>query len=1160
MEWTRAQKDTIETRGKNILVSAAAGSGKTAVLIERIKQLVTEDKVDIDRFLITTFTNAAAAEMKSRLEKAIEAQMAEPGADVEFLGKQLSLIPGANISTFHTFALEVMRRYFYLTDLEPGFKIGDDVEVSIMKNEAVDRLFEDRFENDNEAFTGFLRKYSGDRNDDRIKKNIVSLYNEMRSIPDYMEWAERSTELLNGESPAAALGLDVFVYDLVKDGLARAVEMYGEAAELLEAAGIDSICEKAYNDAEKVEKVAQALGEPGTVAERLEKCRSSMETLKFNTMRASKDQQEDYETIKERVSSLRKSGKKILDDIKKKYFARRMEEYDRELKELYEDTAYLTGLLGEFESVFREMKAERNIVDFDDVMHYAIDILRNDMAADEYRDKFRYIFIDEFQDSNMLQETIVGRISREDNLFMVGDVKQSIYKFRLAEPEIFKRKYRQYSEGGDENSIKIDLSSNFRSKFNVTETVNRVFDSVMDDYDENARLRCSIDREHPGMRSEYHIAVAAGYNGDMDADPEKELVAELIRECLGKRIYDVKGGITREVEYRDIVVLSRSRSSIGSLEKFLNDRGIPAYGENTGGYFETVEVQVFVNILRVIDNTRQDIPLISVMRSPVFDFDVRELAAIRIAEREGSFYDAVRAFSCRETEGDGSGAEERLAAKVRNMFDTISYWKELRNTVTLEELTRILLYDTGYFDYCSGLPAGNRRISNLRLLVEKAGQFEQGSHSGLYGFISYIEAMKKNNISVGEAKMLGEGENVVRVMTVHKSKGLEFPVVILTGTGRKIRHRGAGSGTIMHKDLALGMPHVNIEEKWHRKTLLQRAIEDKKAAEEYEEEIRILYVAMTRAMDHLILTGTVKDPEKLESPADRPDSFMGMVYGSMRDGEDIIAVHDEEQAVAAEMTDIMERVVADDVFGESANERDDEFMKLIDERLSYVYPYEDAAGLRSKYSVTELSNAGKREQSGREGVSEGGPAGQNAGQTELMRPAFSMGEPVLTAAQKGTAMHLVMEKLDFRKAVSSGSGYIAEVAEKLRGDGMLTDGEFKAINVENIAAFFRHDVGMRAAGAEKLYKEREFISCRQMRGTEVIVQGVIDCYFEEDGGIVLIDYKNSHMATRSEEEIVETYADQIKQYGRALEEACHMPVREAYLYLFESGRFVPVKM
>lgn len=1148
MEWTKPQKETIETRGKNILVSAAAGSGKTAVLIERITRLVIDEKTDIDRFLITTFTNAAAAEMKSRLEKAISKQMDEPGADRSFLRRQLSMMPRANISTFHTFALEVMRRYFYLTDLEPGFSIGDDVEVSIMKNDAAARLFEDRFGEDYDAFSLFLRKYSSDRSEERIKKNIISLYDEMRSIPQYMDWAERTSRLLDAKSPSEALGLTGFIADEVEKGVAEACRLYERAAQTLEEAGIDSLSEKAAQDVEKLTDMAERLGQKDAAAEKLELFNDFISTVKFNQMRAAKSQQEDYDQVKEQVSRLRKGGKKALDDLKKKYFARTMEDYDEELRAGYEDTMYLTGLLKEFEEIFREMKADRNMVDFDDVMHYAILILRDDMAADEYRKRFRYIFIDEFQDSNMLQEAIVGRITDGRNLFMVGDVKQSIYKFRLAEPEIFRRKYQLYARQSEENSVKIDLNSNFRSKLLVTETVNRVFSSAMEGYDENARLKCTVDEVHPGMATQCHIvdgSEAEDIRGDLD--PEAQLVAELIRESLGNEIYDVKKGVARKVEYRDIVVLSRSRSAIGRMERFLNNEGIPAYGENTGGYFETVEVQVFVNLLRIIDNTRQDIPLISVMRSPVFDFHVRELAAVRIEKRDGSFYDAVRAFAEADHGGDEDAAA--LAAKIEEMFHQIACWKELKNTVTLEELTRILLYDTGYFDYCSGLPAGKRRISNLRLLVEKAGQFEQNSHSGLYGFISYIEAMKKNNISIGEAKVLGEGENVVRVMTVHKSKGLEFPIVILTGMGRMIRYRGAGTSTVMHKDLALGMPHVDLEGKWHRKTLLQRVIEAKKAEEELEEEIRILYVAMTRAMDQLLLTGTVKDPEKLEESGGKAGSFLEMIYAPMKEAGETIEIHRGGAGAVLQARQAVSDIHMADIFDRSRKERNEEAIQLIDERLSFIYPYEDAAGVKSKYSATEMSRAGLSERDRRITAA------------DFMRPDFSVEKKQLTAAQAGTAMHLVMEKLDFRQALSLGKGYIRQVAEELHRDQRLSDEEMEAVDIDNIDAFFRQDVGRRAATAEVMYKEREFISGRRIKGAEVIVQGMIDCYFQEDDGLVLIDYKNTHAdGEADEEETVRRYEGQMRIYAEALEEAGGKAVKEAYLYLFGLKKFIPVKI
>ncbi len=1258
MQWTDAQKKTIETRNSNILVSAAAGSGKTAVLIERIKGLVLEDKTDIDRFLITTFTNAASAEMKARLEKAIREQMEKPGADRQFLKRQLSLMPRASISTFHTFALEVMRRYFYVTDLEPGFKIGDDTAVSIMKNESVDELFEKRFSEDYERFGDFLRKYSSDRSDKRLKQNIISLYDEMRSIPHYMSWAKESAEKLGAASPTAELGLDRFAAEETARQIKNAAQLYAKAADVLEEAGLEGLYAKAEADAQMV---AGMSADAGVYADRISAYGKFLGSLKFNQMRAAKDEKEDYAAVKDQVASLRKSGKKILDDLRGKYYQRSLSEYDEELNMLHADTLYLTELIEEFEQIFKQKKADRNIVDFDDVMHYAIDILSNDLVAAEYRDRFRYIFIDEFQDSNMLQETIIGRIAGKDNLFMVGDVKQSIYKFRLAEPEIFKAKYELYSQESETCSMKIDLSNNFRSKLKVTETVNRVFEKIMDGYDDNARLKCTVNPEHPGMATECHLVTAdAGEEEDYDnAKPEEKLILELIRQSLGREIYDVKKGVFRNAEYRDIVVLSRSKSSIKTLERFLNNEGVPAFGENTGGYFETVEVQVFTNLLRIIDNTSQDIPLISVMRCPVFDFSVKELASIRIEKKDGGFYDAVKAYA-------QDGRDENLRGKTDRMLQQLAYWKELKNTIPLEELIRILMYDTGYFDYCSGLPSGKQRISNLRLLVEKAEQFEQSSHSGLYGFITYIEAMKNNNLSVGEAKIIGENENVVRVMTVHKSKGLEFPIVILAGTGRMIKYKGAG-GSIMHKDFAIAMPHVNRDEKWHRKTLLQRVIESQKANEEFEEEIRILYVAMTRAMDQLLLTGTVKDPQKLEEIVGTGRSFAEMVYGPMTDAGECVVIHagaddggEESESAepesaeaksaeaeagtayvpAAALTDLTAAAGNGEDGGVCGSTEDadnknagdtpggagrnntlstadrEKLRNLIDERLSYEYPYMDAAGVKSKYSVTELNRLrrenemfrseggssadrqighprwiGEETQFGKfeassndvnvrdaapeqdapeklyDAAAEDTRADASGEKTEsvqhraaLARPAFSIEKNGISSTQAGTVMHLVVEKLDFAEALARGSDYIKETVGRLLDDGTITEEEAGVVRVDNINAFFRAEPGKRAAQAEHIYKEREFILRKNINGADTIVQGIIDCYFEEEDGIVLIDYKNSYAKDADrEKELVGRYEGQIEIYREALENAYGKPVKEAYLYLFGSRKFIEVR-
>ena len=1161
MQWTEAQAHTIESRGKNILVSAAAGSGKTAVLIERIKQLILQDKVDVDRFLITTFTNAASQEMRERLEQAIRKEMDQPDADRAFLKRQLDLMYKANIGTFHNFALEVMHRYFYLTELEPGFVIGDEIQVSILKKESVDALFETRFEEDFDRFKAFLRKYSGDRNENRLKDNMISLYDELRSVPDYFKWARESAEWLRSDNVLSMTGIAMFLIQAFYDGLGKARRYFVEAADLLADNSVWSLAEKAREDVERLDSLEEIMSlEPEQGVSRwdeldlLFRAGELMGDLKFNTMRAAKDEKDDYEAVKETVSVLRKKGKKEIDDLKKKYFSRSRTEAETELKSLFGDTAYLVELLEEFEQIFREKKKEKNMVDFDDVMHYASKILDDPMVAEEYREKFTYIFIDEFQDSNMLQEIIAGKICRENNLFMVGDVKQSIYKFRLAEPEIFRSKYELYKKEEETQSEKIDLNSNFRSKKNVTRTVNTVFEKVMEDYDEDARLHCTAPEEYPGYPTRVTIIdrsdEAELEDGDMLESTDREIatIARIVSENKGQPIFDVKKQVERSVEYRDIVILSRNRHTIPAIEKALNDQGIPAFGENPGGYFESVEIEIFVNLLKVIDNIRQDIPLISVMHSPIFDFTAKELAKIRIAFREGSFYQAIRSYA--ETP-----VEVPLQEKVRKMLEQLTYWKQLRRTVSLEELLRVLLYETGYYDYCSGLPVGKQRISNLRMLVEKAATFEESNYTGLYGFLSYIDAMKKNNLSMGEAKTIGENEDVVRIMTVHKSKGLEFPVVILAGAGRTIRFRGSGSSMEMHKDCGIGLPLVNREEGWHKKTLLQRVIEGKKAAEELEEEVRILYVALTRAIDRLEIVGTVKDLDSLDEEQAGKRSFLDMVYAPLKlTGEEICVEHlaSEEGADELQETgtsrrhstkDLMQQLqrTAQRAAAYQLTAEEQSRMEQINAGLSYQYPYSDAVKGKSKYSVTELA----------------GGSTVSSDEILLQKPEFTREHEGLTAAQRGSAMHLVMEHLDFAKALEHGGSYIRETVEKLRSTGALSEQEAKAIRIDQIQGFFAAPTGRRAAQARTLQKEREFILQKDVSGTQAIVQGIIDCFFEEEDGMVIIDYKNSYVGSEAEEEeLRQRYGEQLALYKEALEASWGRPVKETWLYLFYLKKFI----
>ena len=1198
MRWTSAQEKTITTRDKNILVSAAAGSGKTTVLIERIKQLVLEDYVDIDRFLITTFTNAAAAEMKEKMEKAIHGELdqmraggsAKAGGSAEeqeryaFLQKQLQLLPTASISTFHTFSLGIMRDFFYLTDLQPGFIIGDETRLQIMQRDSVDEVFERRFEEDSEAFKAFLRKYSGDRSDERLKDQVLDIYKKIRSIPRYLDWAKEQTEALKSEDPVRALGIDRFLMEESYNGLGDAIRWFDAAARILHKEETEGIYLKARQDVEKLEQIRQlaedALAE-GHGDDALEALAEALKEFKANVMRASAAEKDAYAAVKEDVSWLRDQGKKCIDDLKKKYFSQSLEEAGEVLRDVADDTAYFIGLVEETEQVYRRHKGDQNLVDFDDCMHYAIEILEDENAAADYRERFKYIFIDEYQDSNMLQEEIIGRIARDNNLFMVGDVKQSIYKFRLAEPEIFRDRYEEYRSGRDENSIRIDLNNNFRSRRTIRDAVNRIFAVIMDGYDDDAALHGPEDETGPaGYPVSLHILSQAADDDVLEELTEAEVIAGIIRQTLGQPITERDGSV-RPAGYGDIAVLSRGGAAIPQIERFLNNEGIPSYGETDGGYYETVEIQVFLNFLRVISNMNQDVPLISVMSSVVFDFTPRQLAQIRVEYRDGSFYSAVRRYA-------EQGSDEAIREKIGRMLDQIALWKEIARTLPLDELMRRLLYETGYYDYCSGLPTGRQRTSNLRLLLVKAAAYEETSHMGLYGFLAYVEAMRRTNQKVSEASLVGEGKDVVRIMTVHKSKGLEFPVVILAGAGKQIVTSSDGKAPAMHKDFAVALPEVNLQLHWSRKSLLQKVIAGKHKREGLEEEIRILYVALTRPMQKLAIVGSVKDVSKLQPFAVRK-SYLEMIYGTMcemaadpaaaevivhRPGEvwpaggtgaepaeptepaEPAAEVGEEPGSAAGGTAAEPAGAEPSGAAAGAGAAEPAAGPEIDpeeiaRRLSFVYPYQKQQKVKTKYSVTELS----KQKDG--STSEAGPKIPNL--LDLPLEDTKEKEKKLSANEIGTAMHTCMERIDFHAALEQGEAYIRQEVDRLLEQGILTPEEHEAIRPEHLAEFFSTEIGARAARAPMLCREKEFLLQKEIEGMPTIVQGVIDCYFEDEQGLVLIDYKNSWAKDEAAEQIlIERYEGQIRLYAEALEAVLGRPVSEAWLYLFKSRRFIRV--
>ena len=956
VRWTPEQAEAITRRGQNLLVAAAAGSGKTAVLVERIKRLILEERCAIDHMLIVTFTNAAAAEMKEKIEKAIrreidrvaeaiadadaegsaavrshaeakaEAEAGVDGAacgqdgnhagkqssarressdasraalqrDLVFLKRQLDLLPNANISTFHAFALEVIRRFFYLIDVEPNFKICDNSRQMILRGQAMDELLEEFFEADDAEFYEFLKSYSGDRNENRFRQMIESTFDTIQSLPEPAEWLREKVEELNPAHGIEAFAESAVMRELWEDTearLARAKAQLLKTAEFAALHSLEGVRELTLADlgmAEELEALAAARDFDGMVS-RLDGFR--LKTLSKKIFAETADFDESaMADVREMVEQNRAPLKSCAKDLKTAYFYDVFQSIAEDVHAGYPSACFFARALLRYGEIYAEKKREKGLLDFNDIEHNAYEILKDAEAAAFYREKFLHIFVDEYQDSNVIQEALIERLQSGRNLFTVGDIKQSIYMFRLAEPEIFRARYHRYdaltAERGEESpSLCIDLNRNFRSKTGVLDFINQVFYDAMEDYDARAALypgdSCA---ERRSVKPLLYLAQTP-WDEDGEADDELKLLrkaekealaaVKIIRDHLGRTIYDSKARKERSLEKKDIVILMRGMKNYGDLfYKILTENNLPAYVDDNDGFFDTIEINTFMALLALLDNPKQDIPLLTVLRSEIFDFSVEELTAVRIAQKEGSYYQAL--VSCAgENTGEACGAagaeamarsgrfaDEALREKCAAALRSLRKWSRLASLLPLDELIWELLLETGFYLAMGAMPSGSRRQANLRALVDKALAYQDSQDGSLYGFMEYIDAVKERKVSMGQVKMVGEDDDTIRIMTIHKSKGLEFPMVLLAGYCRKLNYTTIGKGPAVHKTLGLGFPVVHYRESWYRTSITQNVIRAKIRREEAAEEKRVLYVAMTRAKDFLCLLGIEDDPQEAVS-------------------------------------------------------------------------------------------------------------------------------------------------------------------------------------------------------------------------------------------------------------------------------------------------------
>jgi len=1262
VSWTTEQQQVIDLRNRNILVSAAAGSGKTAVLVERIVKIITDKNhpVDIDHLLIVTFTNAAAAEMRERIGNAIEKALDEQPGD-EHLLRQLTLIHNAQITTIDSFCLYVVRNHFHEIDLEPNFRIGDEGELKLLREDVLGRVLEQNYEEPSEAFSDFVEGYASGRTDAALNEMILQLYEFSRSYPWPEKWLdsfvgiyriENREELDRAEWLAPLTENICFVLkdceQLLKQALA--ITQQDDGPDMYEKA-VQSDLEK-YESLSKLTSFCELYG--------------ALSDIKYDRLASSRGFEGDPDKL-ELVKSLREQAKDVVKKICKQYFFCSPEMMIEQLERTEPMLEEVVRLTKQFADEFAAAKRRKNLVDFHDVEHFALQILVDEetekakKTAEEFRDTFEEIMIDEYQDSNEVQETLLRSISREErgenNIFMVGDVKQSIYRFRLARPELFMKKYDSYSLE-ESTTQRIDLHKNFRSREEVLTCTNDIFYKIMArslgnvEYDAEAALYPGAS--YPVSADFIPEILLADSNDELLEDTEltdkktleAKIVAEEIKHLMKTQpVTDKAAGTLRAARYSDIVILLRSLSGwADSLVEVLNENGIPAHTVSSTGYFSTVEVQTVLSMLRLLDNPRQDIPMAAVLRSPMAGLTDEELAVLRLEDGSVPFHEAVlelaeglyeedgqKEISDSEADSEAGQKQGRNAdGKKEDDIETTAHrkllkfykkYRQLRQLVPdtpIHELIEIILRETGYGHYVAAMPAGNRRTANLNMLLEKAAAYEKTSYKGLFHFVRYIDELQKYDVDFGEADMVGENEDVVRIMSIHKSKGLEFPIVIVSGMGKNFNKQDTRSKMVLHPELGIGLDYMDGKKRIKSPTIAKKAIAKQIDLENLGEELRVLYVALTRAKEKLILTGTLKDAaEKLEfyrqqanlsKAADRPLSYLTregasgyldwilpavLSYGDkypIRIVEAAELVLNEVENQLEQNEDLTERI-------EEIEAADTQLVGQLKQRFSQRYPYQVDVLRKNKYSVSELKHRAMRERFEAE-QEETVPAFLEEPVTPTI-PLFIQREESVEqetpnrGALRGTAVHRVMECYDFASEKS-----VHEQMEAMEKEEKITADMRALVKEQTVADFVSSETGKRMALAQRggaLYREKPFVmgfteeelenygfgadsntdSCeniyektdsdqekeeqKKVRHEEdlTLIQGIIDVFWIEKDGIVLLDYKTDRV--QQAKELIDRYATQLKLYADALEQvfaARKLKVKEILIYSFSLEQLI----
>lgn len=1248
-KWTDEQLSAIKTRNCNLLVAAAAGSGKTAVLVERIIRIITnkDNPVDIDKLLVVTFTNAAAAEMRERIAAAISKALdKEPTS--KNLQKQLTLLNRANITTMHSFCLDVIKNNFHKIDLDPSFRIGDQTEGILIKDEVIETLFEEKYDQEDTEFTSLVEAFSTYKNDDNLKELIINMYNFIMSGPWPENWLKENAEAFNIET-MEKLNNSKWVLVLknsIKVEIEGYIKMLEKAIEIINLTdGLEPYLETFSNELYSIKNAYNSI-DCG-----LDDIYSSLCSISFGRLKSIKKDKVSDENAQNTVKSIRDDIKKKISELINNIFSVTPEEMLINIKGAYPTIKKLTEIVLEFGEKFSQKKKEKNILDFNDLEHLCLKILSDkdengniipSKTAIEFKNLFDEVLVDEYQDSNNVQETIIELVSRRKdefpNVFMVGDVKQSIYRFRQAKPELFMEKYINYTLE-ESNNRKIQLYKNFRSRKEVIDGVNYIFKEIMSEtigeleYTDEEALNLGASYENSedenvilGGPIEVNIIEKSIEESDLNKEKldeedfeneeiegvnlEGKIVAKRIKELMtttGNNVFkvlDKETGEYRPIKYKDIVILLRATKNWSeSLLDELGQEGIPAYADTGSGYFESIEIRTIMSLLRVIDNPMQDVPVIAVLKSPIMGFSAEDLSIIRLKNKEKYFYENIADIA----EGNICDISEELITRCKGFLEKLEIWRNKAIYMPIDEFIWYLYMDTAYYGYVGAMPNGVLRQANLKILFQRAKQFEQTSFKGLFNFINFINKLTKSSGDMGSAKILGENEDVVRIMSIHKSKGLEFPVVFLCGTGKQFNLMDLNKNILYHDELGFGPDFVDLEKRVSIGTIAKEAIKKKMKLETLSEEVRILYVACTRAKEKLIITGTVNNIQKsiekwvssasldynliLPSEILKGKSYLdwiGMSLCQHNDGKVLrekIAVSNEISKDDNSKWDIKlwkrSDIVVNNEDGKLEEEKEVKLSILeeeydkdvygeVDKILSYKYPLKESTKLKSNISVSDLKKRNAEfidqhvESINIEEV-------ESKNKRTIITPKFLQEEKGLTAAEKGTAVHFVMKKIDLDKVSSIHE--IKDQIQYLYENDFILEEEMKAVNPSKILNFFKSDLGKMMTElhkeGKKIYRELPFYTeissvnidntlSEEYENEKVRLQGIIDCFFEYNGESILLDYKTDYVSKDNEAELQKKYIKQLDYYSDAVFKITGKKVSKRYLYSFYLEKVIEI--